>query len=143
MQSNSSTFFGPRRRGSAGVWPIVAALFAALLFASAAHAARRALVIGIDKYKSVSELRKAVNDADAVAKVLGEAGFKVTVKHDSDRRDLFDGLLGFVESIQGGDEVVFFFAGHGVQIDSASFLLPADFRATSDKQVSVDALSLQ
>ena len=89
------------------------------------------------------KLSKAVNDADAIGRALTEAGFKVTVKRNTDRRELFDGLLGFVESIQGGDEVVFFFAGHGVQIDSASYLLPADFKATSEKQVTVDALALQ
>jgi uncharacterized caspase-like protein len=46
-------------------------------------------------------------------------------------------------NIQGGDEVLFFFAGHGVQLGAANYLLPTDIKGDHEEQVKDEAIQLQ
>ena len=52
-------------------------------------------------------------------------------------------LRTFSEQVQGGDEVLFFFAGHGVQLGATNYLLPIDIVGDSEAQVRDEALQLQ
>lgn len=54
-----------------------------------------------------------------------------------------DAIRQFKSQIQGGDEVVVFFAGHGVQLGTANYLLPVDIRGQSEDQVRDEAIPLQ
>lgn len=94
--------------------------------AFATDARRHAIVIGIDNYDFVEKLQKARNDAVAVAEMLERTGFEVTTVLDPSRQELNFALAHFVEQLGAGDEAVFFFAGHGVEIDGRNYLLPAD-----------------
>lgn len=112
--------------------------------APAAGSARRlALVIGNDSYTTVTPLQNARADARAMAAQLGKLGYAVTLRTDLTERAMKDELRQFNSRIQGGDEVLFFFAGHGVQIGGTNYLLPADIRGDSAEQVRDDALPLQ
>jgi len=95
--------------------------------ASVAEAQNRfALVVGIDNYENVSPLQKANNDAIAVSATLKRVGFQVTQLLDADRRAFNRAISGFAADIRPGDEVVFYFAGHGIEVDGRNYLLPAD-----------------
>lgn len=87
---------------------------------------RHALVIGIDDYTHVAPLLKARNDAMAVAATLEQVGFQTDLLLDADQLDMATSLAQLANRIVPGDEVVFFFAGHGVEIDGRNYLLPAD-----------------
>ena len=87
---------------------------------------RHALVVGIDDYVYLDPLQKARNDARAVTESLGAAGFRVETLIDADRRALLRGLADFTGRLSPGDEAVFYFAGHGLEVDGRNFLLPAD-----------------
>ena len=52
-------------------------------------------------------------------------------------------LREFRATLARGDEVVFFYAGHGVQIGNANFLLPTDVRDGSEDQVRDESIELQ
>ncbi len=106
-------------------------------------ARRLAFVIGIDAYTRVTPLQNARADARAIAERLTRLGYAVTLRTDLGERALRDELRTFRNQVQGGDEVVFFFAGHGVQLAGANYLLPADIRGDSEDQVRDDALPLQ
>src|SRR5262249_7800532 len=73
---------------------------------------------------------------------LKEAGYDVRLERDLHLRQMKDVLRDFRSRIEVGDEVVFFFAGHGVQISGANYLLPVDVRAKSEDQVRDDGLVL-
>lgn len=96
---------------------------------------RYALVVGIDNYENVSSLQKANNDAVAVSHALERIGFQVTQLIDSDRREFNRTISGFASNIRPGDEIVFYFAGHGIEVDGRNYLLPADvpFAAPGDE----------
>ncbi len=111
--------------------------------ASTAGIRRLALVIGNDSYRSVSTLDNARADARSMAKALEATGFKVSLQLDLTERGMKEALRNFRAEIQGGDEVVLFFAGHGVQIGAANYLLPVDIRGQSEEQVKDEAIALQ
>ena len=113
------------------------------LVAPDSEARRLALVVGNDSYRHVSELRNARSDAKAVAKALEAAGFDVNLKEDLGEKGMKAALRDFRERIEGGDDAVFYFSGHGVQLGAANYLLPVDIASDSVGQVRDDALPLQ
>jgi outer membrane protein assembly factor BamD (BamD/ComL family) len=124
----------------------LAFLWLALLFVTSASAQdggkRIALVIGNDSYQKIRPLQKARNDASAMARELKGAGFEVLMHHDLDYRAMVKAVETVANRITGGDQVVVFFAGHGVQIRSGSYLLPVDIEASSELEVEKTAYSL-
>lgn len=111
--------------------------------ASPAPSARKALVIGNDNYSSVTKLSNARQDANAVGRTLTDLGYKVMVKNDLTEKDMKATLRQFKNDLEGGDEVVIFYAGHGIQIGSTNYLLPTDIKGESEDQVRDDAIQLQ
>ena len=115
----------------------------AVISPMATMANRRALVIGNDTYESVPKLANAREDAKTIATNLTSVGYQVTLKLDVTEKEMKAALRTFAGQVQGGDEVLFFFAGHGVQLGSANFLLPIDIVGDSEAQVKDEAIQLQ
>ena len=103
------------------------------------QAKRIALVIGNDAYEHVNKLQKAGNDATAMARELSAAGFEVQLHLNLNYRSMVRAVEALSKRITGGDEVVVFFAGHGVQIKTGSFMLPTDIEATTESEVEKTA----
>lgn len=124
---------------------VVAAAVAAACLALDASAARLALVVGNDAYQTINPLKNARNDANTMSRELEAAGFKVTRVLDATRERLNNEFDGFVRRLEKGDEVVFFFSGHGSQPPAAGpFLLPVDIKVGSDhKSILRDGFSLE
>jgi tetratricopeptide (TPR) repeat protein len=96
---------------------------------------RLAIIIGNDNYQNLPsyyQLQKARNDARSTAKTFSELGFEVVSGFDIKRRNMNVMLTKFANKIAPGDEVMFFFAGHGVRIDGLNYLLPSDIPEISD-----------
>jgi hypothetical protein len=96
-----------------------------------ARAERRvALVIGNDRYANLADqeqLRKAVNDARAVGGALRRIGFDVISGENLGRQAMIDKIGEAAQRLAQDDTVFFFFfAGHGVAVDGANYILPAD-----------------
>jgi uncharacterized caspase-like protein len=113
-----------------------------MLFCLHVQAKRVALVIGNDNYIAVSKLQKAGNDANAMARELKNAGFAVQLHQNLNYRATVRAVESFAQGIQGGDEVVVFYAGHGVQIKNGSYLLPTDIEVKSESEVEKTAYDL-
>ena len=116
------------------------ALFA--LVALPAHAARLALVVGNDSYTQVSALKNAGNDARLMVSALRAGGFDVSEHFNLESKRLYEVVDTFEKRIQKGDEVVFYFSGHGVQLDASQMLLPTDIQAADEKAFKRAALPL-
>ena len=112
-------------------WRMVFASLALIFFALPACAEKRiALVIGNDIYRNLPEreqLHNAVNDARAIRAALDGLGFEVMpVAENLDRAALVGRLSDFAARLEQGDIAFFFYAGHGVSLNGANFLLPTD-----------------
>lgn len=102
---------------------------AVALSSGPALAKRHALVIGNDTYRDLpasQQLKKARNDARAVAKTFEELGYTVTLDLDVSRFDMNRNIDKFANTIEPGDTAAVFFAGHGVRIKGRNYLLPSD-----------------
>jgi TPR repeat protein len=101
--------------------------------ALAAHAQesdrRVALVIGNTGYQHVERLANPGNDAQLIADTLRKSGFVLI--GGGPQRDLdkpaFDRLVAdFGKKIQGADVALFYYAGHGMQVQGTNWLVPTD-----------------
>ncbi len=110
------------------------------------HAKRVALVIGNDNYQTVTKLNKAVSDAKAVSSALGALGFEVTHLENLKSRDMTREIFAtFISKINRDDEVLFYYAGHGIEIRSRNYLLATDIpkvKPGSERFVTKEAFAV-
>jgi uncharacterized caspase-like protein len=112
---------------------VVLTCFAA--FAGAARSETRvALVVGNASYQHAPVLKNSVNDALLISARLRAIGFDVITGADLDKRGFDDALRSFAAKAQGSDTAVFYYAGHGLQVDGENWLVPddADIRTKAD-----------
>ena len=103
---------------------------------------RLALVIGINDYNGLFDLKNAVNDVKLVEKTLLQSGFDVTAIYDSDRSTFEQALGQFAEKITPTSTVVFYYAGHGYQDNGLNYLLLRDrYQSVEDLDRSSHQLS--
>lgn len=103
---------------------------------------RVALVVGNGRYASVPVLRNAVADARAMRDQLTASGFEVVYREDADRRTMNRAVEEFIGKLSTDSVALFYYAGHGVQIGAANYLIPTDIRAASAGEVADDAVDL-
>jgi uncharacterized caspase-like protein len=109
-----------------------------LVSADAAKADRRvAFVVGNGTYKNVTPLPNPPIDAKAMAGVLRNAGFDVVEGINLTRDQMTERLLVFGKKTQGADVALFFYAGHGIAVDGANYLLPIDADIKSEMDVKL------
>jgi hypothetical protein len=99
---------------------------------------RTALFIGNSAYRSIVPLRNPMNDAKAMSRALRQCGFDVETVLDADRRAMLTSVRNFHEKLKkrSGGVGLFFYAGHGIQIDGENYLVPVN--ATIQKKFEVD-----
>ena len=117
-----------------------ALVFCAAAFAQA-QAGRAALVIGNSAYKA-SPLTNPVNDATDIAASLKEAGFDVLLRSDQDLAGMEGSLAEFQTLLKGKDTALFYYAGHGVQVDGENFLIPVKEVINTPAQAKSRSVSL-
>ena len=121
---------------------VTAAFLCAQSVAVAQDARRVALVIGNGAYQNVTPLANPRNDAEALAEVLRSLGFDVDLEVDVDKarmRLLADELH---RRVDGVELALFFYAGHGFQIDGRNYVLPVDARIRTEQDVSTEAMDV-
>lgn len=92
---------------------------------------RVALVIGNARYPALP-LNNPGNDARLIAATLQRLGFEVTLGVDLRRADFLQALLQVARQTPADADLVFFYAGHAVQVRGANYLLPVDIRHLDD-----------
>jgi hypothetical protein len=119
-------------------------VFVAASFASVAQAERRvALIIGNSAYRNASPLPNTINDANAIAALFRSVGFEVV----SSRNEL--GVLEFKRAVRDflitaetADIAVVYYAGHGIEVSGANYLIPVDAKLARDYDVEDEAVAL-
>jgi formylglycine-generating enzyme required for sulfatase activity len=111
----------------------------------AAAEPRYALVIGNGNYgSSFSKLPNPPNDAKLVSKALKSAGFDVQTVLDADQKQMKRAFSEFGDKLtSGGKDAVglFYYAGHGVQVDGANFLIPIGANIENAADVDMEAVN--
>ncbi|WLE96904.1 MAG: caspase family protein [Candidatus Electrothrix communis] len=84
---------------------------------------RIALVIGNKDYQD-APLKNPINDANDLSEALGRLGFDVIKKINLTHQEMERSLREFGQRVEPGGVALFYFSGHGVQIDGTNYLLP-------------------
>ena len=101
---------------------------------------RLALVIGNSNYTNGGTLRNPVNDARAMKASLEKLGFKVLKYENCDQATMKRAIDDFGRQLKGYDVGLFFYAGHGLQVDGRNFLVPTDAKIEHEDEVEYDCV---
>jgi hypothetical protein len=85
-----------------------------------------ALVIGNASYQYTNKLNNTVNDANGMAATLSELGFDVMKITDGTYEQMKNAIYAFGDRVQDVDVSVFYYAGHGLEVEGANYLVPVD-----------------
>ena len=85
---------------------------------------RLALVIGNSAYEYGGVLKNPVNDAYAMKQALSEIGFEVLEHYNLNQGDMKKAIDDFGVKLKGYNSGLFFFAGHGIQVNGYNYLIP-------------------
>lgn len=81
-----------------------------------------ALIIGINEYQNASPLGYAVNDAQAIAKLINSSfrfppeNIITLIDDDASKNAIMETYLQFIDTVRNNDRILFFFAGHGITL---------------------------
>ncbi|MFM7475504.1 MAG: caspase domain-containing protein, partial [Microcystis aeruginosa] len=100
-----------------------------------------ALVIGNANYEE-DRLSNPVNDATDIAKALKELGFEVTFLQNQDLRSMEAAIDDFSRQLRKGGVGVFYYAGHGVQVEGENYLIPLKAKLLNEKDARYEAVAL-
>jgi len=100
---------------------------------------RTALIIGNSNYKT-SPLKNPLNDAEDIAYELQRLGFKVQLGKDMNKKDMFFAIREFGKEIKQGGVGLFYYAGHGMQVQGRNFLIPVEADIHSEDEVEYEAI---
>lgn len=121
--------------------PGLAMLVAALLVVATHPASaekRIALVVGNSAYKNITPLDNPSKDASLMADTLGLLGFTLVggrAQLDLDKGAMDLAVQSFGRQVQGADVALFYYAGHGVQVSGANYLVPVGANPTREADV--------
>jgi hypothetical protein len=101
-----------------------------------------ALVIGNGAYPDGSDLANPVNDASDLGSKLKSYGFEALVALDCSAKEMEKELKAFRKLLETHEVGLFFFAGHGMQIEGCNYLLGLDTDMNSETDAKHSSLSL-
>jgi hypothetical protein len=101
-----------------------------------------ALVIGNAAYPDGKDLANPVNDATDIASKLKSYGFDILLAADCTAKEMEKQLKSFRKQLDSSDVGLFFFAGHGMQIEGVNYLLALDTDMDTETDAKYSSLSL-
>lgn len=88
---------------------------------------RLALVIGNAHYIQTGQnLKNPINDASLMISTLKSMGFEVIFRLDADKTTMEKAIWEYSKKLPNYNVALFYYAGHGVQIDGQNYLIPTD-----------------
>lgn len=102
---------------------------------------RFALIIGNADY-AATPLRNAVNDARAMATTLRMVGFEVSTLENASLNAMKKAIDDFGDALRSGGVGLFYFAGHGIQVQGRNFLLPIGARIMGERDIEYESLDV-
>jgi uncharacterized caspase-like protein len=104
---------------------------------------RVVLIIGNSDYRHTTTLKNPENDANELAFVLESLGFSVVTGSNLSLSEFKSTLQKFAGMLRGSETALFFYAGHGIQIDSENWLLPTDAKLQSELDLTLETIPLR
>jgi WD40 repeat protein len=103
---------------------------------------RYALIIGNAAYTQTAKLNNTVNDAKSMEATLKEMNFEVQTLLNASYEQMKNAVYEFGDRIKEADVSLFFYAGHGLEVDGTNYLVPVDATINSALDVKLKAIPL-
>ena len=87
---------------------------------------RLALIFGNSEYTNGTSLRNPVNDANLIEATLKELNFEVLKHTNAGKAEMEKALVEFTQKLPYYNVALFYYAGHGIQVDGVNYLIPID-----------------
>jgi uncharacterized caspase-like protein len=100
---------------------------------------RVALVIGNAGY-TVGRLNNPVLDARDMAATLRDLGFEVLAHENLSYRAMRRAVAEFGERVTAGGVALFYYSGHGLQVNGKNYLVPVDADIKNERYVAAEAI---
>ena len=108
-----------------------------------AHCADRiALVIGNSAYQHTATLLNPTNDAEAVSEALMRLEFDVVSSYDQTIDGMRSSLREFYSKSKGAKVALFYYAGHGLQVNDKNYLIPVDAKLEEPGDLILETMEL-
>ena len=121
-------------------------IFLTLLFLAVPAAAfsekRVALVIGNSAYQHVPRLANPKNDAADMAAKLEGLGFEVIHGEDLSLSAMRDTARKFISKLSDANLSLFFYAGHGLQVNGSNYMAPIDAKLASFNDLDFETMPM-
>ncbi len=101
---------------------------------------RIALVIGNGSYR-LGPLKNPGNDASDMAEVLRKCGFEVTLILDAGLKTMEGAVRTLGKKLGKGGVGLFYFSGHGLQVEGKNYLIPVDVTVREEKEIKYKGMS--
>lgn len=102
-----------------------------------------ALVIGNGRYQHTGSLVQAPKDADTIEAALRAQGFEVLTADDADKVRMEKAIIDAEAKTRGAAVSLFYYAGHGVQVDGENYLIPVDAELVKKDYVRMEAVPVE
>lgn len=103
------------------------------------QSSRHALVIGNAAYQS-APLKNPANDAYDMSRTLRALGFDVIHKENVGQKDMEKAIRDFGRRLRKGGVGLFYYAGHGMQVNGRNYLIPIDAEIYEEKDIKYEAV---
>lgn len=103
---------------------------------------RFALVIGNGGYSALPQLPNPPNDAVDMADALSALDFEVVLGLDLSRDEMLKKIGRLTEAAKTSDTVLFYYAGHGFQINDENYLAPIDTKLERQQDVVTQTIKM-
>ncbi|MBL4807621.1 MAG: caspase family protein [Rhodobacteraceae bacterium] len=106
-------------------------------------AERYAIVIGNGDYETAPDLANANADARLMASFLRDQGYEVIERHNLTKLGFEELLRRVLFDVSKQSEVIFYYAGHGLQIGAGNYIVPVDANLDTAYDVPFETVSLE
>jgi len=103
---------------------------------------RVALIIGNSNYHHIPPLANPQNDASAIGNSFKKLGFATEIKLNLSKSEMDQVIRQFSESLSGANVAVFYYAGHGIQVNGVNYLVPVDAALRTEIDLAFEVCDL-
>ena len=103
---------------------------------------RLALVVGNSQYETLDSLKNAAADAQLVGQTLSDLGFAVTLLTNATLAEMTEAIAKIKEEGRTAEAVLFYYSGHGFQLQGANYMAPVTARLTDRVKIPSETIDL-
>jgi len=103
---------------------------------------RLALVFGNSQYQTGTPLKNPVNDANLMEGTLKELNFDVIKHLNASKEEMMTAIKEFNEKLPYYNVALFYYAGHGNQVEGQNYLIPVDAKLEKETDCKFEAVAV-